>query len=122
MLTACLGLALTASAAPTEAEAKAALGSRTTGDFTYYNTGLGACGWVNYDSDLVAAVGHGLFDRERPCGRTARIHYNSKSLVVNIVDRCGGCADTALDLSPTAFRKLVGTLGPGRVQGTWEFT
>ena len=29
---------------------------------TYYDTGLGACGWENKDTDLIVAVGHGLFD------------------------------------------------------------
>ena len=29
---------------------------------TYYYTGLGACGWNSKDTDLIAAVGHGLFD------------------------------------------------------------
>ena len=29
---------------------------------TWYETGLGACGITNSDSDLIVAVGHGLFD------------------------------------------------------------
>ncbi|KJK82579.1 hypothetical protein H634G_02185 [Metarhizium anisopliae BRIP 53293] len=70
---------------------------------------------------MVAAVGHDLFDRERPCGRMIRAHYGGNSAEVKVVDRCSGCNDDSLDLSPAAFEQLVGSLGPGRVQGTWEF-
>ena len=30
--------------------------------FTWYNTGLGACGETNNDGDFIAAIGHGGFD------------------------------------------------------------
>lgn len=121
-LAAVLALTLIATAAPAaEAENMNELAARTTGDFTYYNTGLGACGHNNNDNELVAAVGHGLYDRTHPCGRNIRVHYKGKSAVVKVVDRCGGCNDNSLDLSPAAFKKIVGSLGPGRVQGTWEF-
>ncbi|GAO13600.1 hypothetical protein UVI_02015280 [Ustilaginoidea virens] len=110
-----LGLALAAVAAPMELEA------RNTGDFTYYYTGLGACGQTNHDGELVAAVGHGLYDRVHPCGRNIRLHYKGRSVVARVVDRCAGCNDNSVDLSPAAFRAVVGDLGLGRVKGTWEF-
>ncbi|KAK2590946.1 hypothetical protein QQS21_011365 [Conoideocrella luteorostrata] len=123
-ITAVLALALTSVAAPApgpEPENMNELVGRTSGDFTYYNTGLGACGWTNNDNELVAAVGHNLFDSQRPCGRQIRVHYNGNSAVVKVVDRCGGCNDNSVDLTPAAFTEIVGSLGPGRVQGTWEF-
>ncbi|EFY88135.1 hypothetical protein J3459_012160 [Metarhizium acridum] len=117
-----LALTLTAAAAPAaEGEHMNQLAARTNGDFTYYNTGLGACGNTNNDDEMVAAVGHGLYDRSHPCGRKIRIHYRGKSAEVRVVDRCGGCNDNSLDLSPAAFKRIVGSLGPGRVQGNWEF-
>lgn len=33
-----------------------------TGDGTFYETGLGACGITNVDSDFIAAVGYQFFD------------------------------------------------------------
>ncbi|KHO00434.1 Rare lipoprotein A (RlpA)-like protein [Metarhizium album ARSEF 1941] len=121
-VSAVVALALAATAAPAaEGEHMNHLAARTTGDFTYYYTGLGACGWTNYDGEMVAAVGHGLYDRTRPCGRWIRIHYGGRSAEVKVVDRCEACNDDALDLSPTAFKQVVGDLGPGRVQGGWEF-
>lgn len=91
------------------------------GDVTYYNVGLGACGHTNHDSEMVAAVGHHLYDSKHPCGKHINVHYKGKTVNVKVVDRCGGCNDQSLDLSPTAFKKLVGSLGPGRVKADWEF-
>ncbi|KFG82981.1 Rare lipoprotein A (RlpA)-like protein [Metarhizium anisopliae] len=117
-----LAFSLAATAAPAAGEEHVNhLAARNAGDFTYYYTGLGACGETNNDSQMVAAVGHDLFDRERPCGRMIRAHYGGNSAEVKVVDRCSGCNDDSLDLSPAAFQQLVGSLGPGRVQGTWEF-
>ncbi|KAL7792098.1 RlpA-like double-psi beta-barrel-containing domain-containing protein [Trichoderma ceciliae] len=114
-----LCLAITASAAPAEAEARAA--AAHTGAITWYNTGLGACGHNNNDGELVAAVSHSLYDREHPCGRKLRINYKGKSVVVTVVDRCGGCAENDIDLSPTAFRDVIGDLGVGRATATWNW-
>jgi len=32
--------------------------SEMTGDFTYYSTGLGACGITNTDNDAIVAISH----------------------------------------------------------------
>ncbi|EHK25048.1 expansin-like protein [Trichoderma virens Gv29-8] len=112
-------MALTTSAAPTEAEAREA--SAHSGSITWYNTGLGACGHVNNDNELVAAVSHSLYDREHPCGRQIRVNYKGRSEVVTVVDRCEGCAENDLDLSPAAFRGVVGDLGVGRTTATWDW-
>lgn len=114
-----LCLALTTSAAPTEAGVQAA--AAHTGDITWYNTGLGACGGTNNDGELVAAVSHSLYDREHPCGRKIRINYNGKSEVVTVVDRCAGCAEDDVDLSPTAFEHVIGPLDIGRVTASWDW-
>ncbi|KAF3941205.1 hypothetical protein ABW19_dt0203340 [Dactylella cylindrospora] len=37
-------------------------GQTFSGDATYYDPGLGACGIVNSASDLIAAIGHALFE------------------------------------------------------------
>ncbi|OAQ60534.1 expansin module family protein [Pochonia chlamydosporia 170] len=121
-LAAVMALTLTANAAPTpETENMNELDARDNGDFTWYHTGLGACGWTNHNGELVAAVGHALYDRTRPCGRRIRAHHRGKSIVVTVVDRCEGCKDNDVDFTPEGFKRLVGSLGPGRVRGTWEF-
>ncbi|KAH6610011.1 expansin-like protein [Trichoderma cornu-damae] len=114
-----LFLALTTSAAPAEAEARAA--AAHTGSITWYNTGLGACGHNNNDGELVAAVSHSLYDRERPCGRKLRVTYKGRSVVVTVVDRCDGCAENDVDLSPAAFRNVIGDMGIGRATANWNW-
>ncbi|KAL7912523.1 expansin-like protein [Trichoderma velutinum] len=115
-----LCLALATSAAPTEAEVRET--SAHSGSITWYNTGLGACGHVNNDNELVAAVSHSLYDREHPCGRKIRIDHRGRSVVVTVVDRCEGCAENDLDLSPGAFRAVIGELEVGRTTATWDWS
>ncbi|PON25726.1 hypothetical protein TGAM01_v205163 [Trichoderma gamsii] len=114
-----LCLAITTSAAPTEQDTRAA--AAFTGSVTYYEVGLGACGQTNSDSELVVAVSHSLYDREHPCGRNIRVHYEGKSVDVRVVDRCESCAEDDLDLSPTAFQQVIGPLSIGRATATWEW-
>ncbi|KAI0090521.1 RlpA-like double-psi beta-barrel-protein domain-containing protein-containing protein [Irpex rosettiformis] len=102
------------------------------GDMTFYDVGLGACGWTDSDSELVAAVSHIMFDQfpgykggnpnKNPvCGKHAKITYKGKSVTVKIVDRCPGCATGDLDLSPSAFSKLANK-DVGRLHGAkWTF-
>ncbi|PTB67729.1 hypothetical protein BBK36DRAFT_1116350 [Trichoderma citrinoviride] len=114
-----IAMALTTSAAPTEPDTRATI--NRTGAITWYNTGLGACGQTNNDGELVAAVSASLYDREHPCGRKLRISYQGRSGVVKVVDRCAGCAENDVDLSPAAFKSIIGDLGLGRVTASWEW-
>ncbi|KAH7319593.1 riboflavin aldehyde-forming enzyme [Stachybotrys elegans] len=91
------------------------------GEITYFDPGLGACGQTHSGADFIAAVSHIRYDRENLCGRRLRVSYQGRSADVQIVDRCAGCAENDVDLSPSAFQAAVGDLGLGRVQGTWEF-
>lgn len=91
------------------------------GDITFYNTGLGACGSVNNDQELVAAVSAALFDSQSVCGRSISVNFNGATVNVQVVDRCAGCAFGDIDLSPSAFSALTGRLDAGRVQGSWDF-
>ncbi|KAK6363285.1 hypothetical protein TWF730_000725 [Orbilia blumenaviensis] len=186
-------------------------GQTYTGDATYYDPGLGSCGITNSASDLIAAIGHALFDsmatansnnnpfcgrqiiirkkggfsrrsnvgdlRERwidsnntlPVGRvrtfatrtrtgakllettaSANITRGAKGhaypvqlplyrrgkstvqegyghalkrrgeVVITVVDRCGGCAEHDLDLSPAAFN-MIADPAKGRVPIDWRF-
>ncbi|QRW09754.1 hypothetical protein RhiLY_08753 [Ceratobasidium sp. AG-Ba] len=105
-----------------------------TGQLTYFQIGLGACGWTNSNSEWVAAISHELFDNwpgytggnpnNNPVcttPHTADVTYKGKTIRVGIVDRCEGCALWDLDLSPSAFQQLA-PLSAGRLSGaTWHF-
>ncbi|KAK4131313.1 hypothetical protein BT67DRAFT_388670 [Trichocladium antarcticum] len=97
--------------------------------FTWYNTGLGACGQSHSDGEHVIAMSAVNFDPHTPngnpnnnalCGRRIRASYNGRSVVVTVVDRCPGCPEHGLDLSPGAFQQLA-DLGTGVIQGSWEW-
>ncbi|KAH0593049.1 hypothetical protein MHUMG1_09296 [Metarhizium humberi] len=93
------------------------------GQFTHYDIGLGACGETHNNTEMVAAISKDRFGpstTSRLCGRKLRIHYEDKSAEVTIVDSCQACSSDSLDLSPAAFTAIVGSLEPGRVDGTWE--
>jgi hypothetical protein len=84
------------------------------GQATFYEIGLGACGEQNTNDQLVAALPHSMFDPSpngnpnlnKNCFRYATVRYGAKSVVVKIVDRCEGCEYGDIDLSPAAFCQL----------------
>ncbi|KAF8760320.1 Lytic transglycosylase [Rhizoctonia solani] len=90
------------------------------GQLTYFDIGLGACGWRNTNTEWVAAISHELYDNwpgytggnpnNNPVcttPHTADITYGGKTIRVGIVDRCEGCALWDVDLSPSAFHSLL---------------
>ncbi|KAL0579471.1 hypothetical protein V5O48_002513 [Marasmius crinis-equi] len=108
-------------------EALEARASKTlTGDATFYDPGLGACGKTNNGGQLIAAVAAPVFDgfpgaganpNANPiCGKKAKVTFKGKSVTVNIVDRCPGCGSSGIDLSPAAFSKLA-SQSVGRLTG-----
>ncbi|RHZ68908.1 hypothetical protein Glove_292g32 [Diversispora epigaea] len=100
------------------------------GEATFYDVGLGACGKQNNNNQRVAAISHGLFDsipspggnpnKNKFCGKKARVSRGKKSVVVTVVDRCGGCNFGDIDLSPSAFDKIAKP-AEGRVNVQWRF-
>ncbi|KAL2158773.1 hypothetical protein VTH06DRAFT_3964 [Thermothelomyces fergusii] len=116
-------------ATPETAAAETQFSALASGRFTWYNTGLGACGWWNNDNELVAALNHVDFDPYTPngnpnnnslCGRRIRVSYGGRSVDVTVVDRCPSCNSGDLDLSPAAFRALA-DLNTGVIYGTWNW-
>ncbi|KAG1757490.1 RlpA-like double-psi beta-barrel-protein domain-containing protein-containing protein [Suillus lakei] len=102
------------------------------GQGTFYETGLGACGITNTDSDYIAAVSHLLFDafpgydgvnpNTNPvCNQQVTATYQGKSVTVKITDRCTGCALTDLDFSPSAFDQLAAE-SLGRIDLSWKWS
>lgn len=105
--------------------------AKNTGDGTYFDTGLGACGKYNTNSDHIVAVSHLLFDsfgtanpNNNPvCGHKIKATYQGKSTIVTVADRCAAetCAYGDLDFTPTAFQELA-PLSVGRLHGvSWQW-
>ncbi|KAF3912135.1 hypothetical protein ABW21_db0205420 [Orbilia brochopaga] len=119
------------------------------GDATYYDTGLGACGWDNPGTQKVVAVSHLVWDAKSTsanpnanplCGlmiRATRYRANNEAFLigqgtndspggknvsvdVKVVDRCVGCAAKDLDFSRSAFDILADEV-MGRVQIDWAW-
>ncbi|XP_055344311.1 uncharacterized protein LOC129592321 [Paramacrobiotus metropolitanus] len=98
------------------------------GDATWYNTGLGACGWWNNNGELVAAVSHVEYGwQANPntapvCGKCANVRAdsNGNQVKVKIVDKCMGCNSGSIDLSPAAFGRLA-SLDAGRIKVSWDY-
>ncbi|KAF2278720.1 uncharacterized protein EI97DRAFT_217290 [Westerdykella ornata] len=104
-----------------------------TGDLTYYDPGLGACGIASTANDDIVAISHFTFDAVQTgsdpnqnvlCGRRIRAQRanNGKTVSVDltVVDRCTGCKPTDIDVSPSAFDKLA-QRDLGRVPVTWAW-
>ncbi|KAI6791709.1 hypothetical protein KC361_g7122 [Hortaea werneckii] len=110
-----------------------------TGDLTYYQPGLGACGVTSTEDDFIVALSHILFDEagsstdaggnsnENPlCGRMLRAtRYNEeanaqRSVDLRVVDRCTGCEVDDLDTSLKAFERLAPSAS-GRVDVSWAW-
>lgn len=97
------------------------------GSLTFYDPGLGACGWINSPGDFIAALNveqfnsFGYQSNGNPvCGRKAQIEYQGKKIEITITDKCPGCAYGDLDLSPAAFNALADP-SEGRVKASWQF-
>ncbi|KAI0888601.1 RlpA-like double-psi beta-barrel-protein domain-containing protein-containing protein [Annulohypoxylon maeteangense] len=88
------------------------------GEMTWYQPGLGACGQTNTASDAVVAMSSP--DQDGHCGQTVSISYGGKTVTATVVDKCPGCSATSIDASPAVFQQLA-SLDAGRVQITWEY-
>lgn len=102
-------------------------GTVYTGDITYYDVGMGSCGWVNTANEAVVAIPHGMMgnginpNNNPLCGKSITISYQGAQHQAKIVDTCGGCDGAAIDLSTSLFT-AVAPNGDGRVPGiNWWF-
>ncbi|KAI8889234.1 hypothetical protein K501DRAFT_171428 [Backusella circina FSU 941] len=97
------------------------------GKGTFYNVGLGSCGDLDTDDELVVAVNKAQMDnganpnKNPKCEHMVSISGTDGSVVARIVDACPSCAEGALDMSPTVFEKVCGELGKGTCGITWSF-
>lgn len=102
-------------------------GGPYTGDITFYEVGLGACGQTNQDSDLVIALPWGFMGTQSNgnpyCNKQVKITNGQYTSTATVVDKCMGCTGMSIDCSPSLFSALTGdNMGLGRVSGvTWSF-
>jgi hypothetical protein len=110
-------------------------GTCYTGDLTWYQVGLGACGWNNVPSDHIVAISESIFDsyassegeggsNSNPvCGKYVTITgVNGSPYQAKVVDRCTGCNSSSLDLSEDFFNTVTNN-GDGRVHNmkwSWD--
>jgi hypothetical protein len=109
-------------------------GGPFSGDLTYYQPGLGACGVTSTSSQNIVAVAHSLFDAVQSgsdpnsnplCGRKIRARRNKegvgeRSVDLTVVDRCTGCQPTDIDVSLSVFDQLADQ-DLGRVNVEWNW-
>ncbi|KAF1982747.1 hypothetical protein K402DRAFT_397274 [Aulographum hederae CBS 113979] len=106
-----------------------------TGDLTYYDPGLGACGIASNSGENIVAVSHLVFDAAQTgsnpnanplCGKKIRASryfaqaHGQRSVDLTVVDRCVGCAATDIDVTISAFKKLAEE-AEGRVNVQWAW-
>lgn len=106
-----------------------------TGDWTYYEPGLGACGITSSADEDIVSISHFLWDaastssnpNDNPyCGKKLRARrFNEalgeeRSVDLTVVDRCTGCQPTDIDTSLSAFEKLA-PMELGRVTVSWAW-
>lgn len=92
--------------------------------------GFTACGQRYGDHEFIVALNSAQFDPHTPngnpnnnalCGRKIQVNGPRGSAVVRVVDRCPSCPHGGLDLSPAAFRAVVGDLSIGLADVTWSW-
>ncbi|TFK95833.1 hypothetical protein BDV98DRAFT_598206 [Pterulicium gracile] len=108
------------------------LEKRVNGDITWYDAQAGytACGLLVQNTSFTVAVSAARYDstavdgnpnHNRICGRKIRLRGPLRTLDGFVRDRCAGCKHDDVDVTPTLFQQLVGDLGIGRRQISWDF-
>lgn len=103
-------------------------GDACQGDITYYEGGLGACGWnVNTNSDMQIALPYefmGTQSNGNPyCGKSLTIMNptTGQTVQATVGDKCMGCTGRSIDLTQVLFN-AIGNGCDGRCSGfDWWF-
>ncbi|KAI0202396.1 RlpA-like double-psi beta-barrel-protein domain-containing protein-containing protein [Astrocystis sublimbata] len=92
----------------------------TTGDMTFFNPGLGACGETDNDGSPVVALNTADYANGAHCGQWITIQGNGKQTAARVEDLCPGCGSGGIDVSPAIFDDIA-DLDVGRIQVNWFF-
>ncbi|KZP10910.1 hypothetical protein FIBSPDRAFT_872050 [Athelia psychrophila] len=121
MFFSCRTVALVLAATTTLVEAQSEVGDAhhsINGLGTFFETGLGACGVYNVDTDYIVAISEALFDSYTEtspgnpntnvlCNRPISISYGGVNVQATITDRCAGCAGWGdLAMTPSLFTRF----------------
>lgn len=98
----------------------------TSGRATFYDVGMGNCGWQNSGSENVVALNTAQYGSTSQvssvCGKTITINYNGKKEQATIVDSCPTCGYGDIDLSKSLFSSLTdGDMALGQMQVSWSW-
>ncbi|WWC69504.1 uncharacterized protein I206_103446 [Kwoniella pini CBS 10737] len=90
---------------------------------TFYDVGLGACGWYNNANDYIVAQNSAQYGGGYPgpnCGRSITISYGGKQVTATIADECPTCPYGGLDMSRGLFTQFASE-GAGVFYMTWWY-
>ncbi|EWC46822.1 hypothetical protein DRE_03834 [Drechslerella stenobrocha 248] len=102
------------------------------GEGTYYDCGLGSCGYDNTNDDYVVALSKlrmAPLDGGNPnnnplCGKKIIVYtdMSPEGVIFTVMDKCPGCPDeNDLDICKGPFLKQLGTEAEGRIQLRWQW-
>ncbi|CAO1632625.1 unnamed protein product [Parajaminaea phylloscopi] len=114
--------AATVFAAPAAVPEEQNLAARGTGGkATFFEPGLGACGWQSGSDDMIVAITSQMWDNGAHCGKWLTIDHNGAKVAAKVVDECPTCPSAgSLDLSPAVFKKLA-SLDKGMIDINWSY-
>jgi len=92
-------------------------GRKTLNQAGNFITAIGGQSYVNLGGDGLLNCAPGV---QCHIPLTATVKHGSKQIQVKIVDRCEGCAEGDIDLTPAAFAALA-DMGLGRTDVEWFF-
>ncbi|KAI0144586.1 RlpA-like double-psi beta-barrel-protein domain-containing protein-containing protein [Xylariaceae sp. FL1272] len=92
----------------------------TSGQMTWYEPGLGACGFTNNRDQAVVALNTADYANGAHCGQWITIQGNGKQTAGMVVDLCPGCGSGGVDASPAIFDDIA-PLDQGVVAINWFF-
>lgn len=91
-----------------------------TGRGTWFEVGLGACGFVDQDNDWIVAISHEIWGTGGNCNQYVTITSNGITRTARARDECMGCKSGDLDMSPSLFQQF-NPLSAGVAQISWHF-
>lgn len=100
------------------------LQKRMSGTATFYQAGLGNCGWTNSGSDMIVALPTSMYAGGSHCGKklTVTNQKTGKTQQATVADSCPTCGSSQdLDMSWGLFSALGGTENEGVFPISWSF-
>jgi len=89
---------------------------------TWFDAGLGACGWYNVNSDPIVAISQQIYDSGSHCSQYVRVTdlTTGRTEYGLTADECPECAPGDLDMSTGLFQKFA-DLDVGVLSIDWNF-